>query len=1468
VKRPTISPRGARATRARCAAGLAVVVAAALAFAAPPASAGLTHNFLSSFHGADAPGGPLGAVLGGDAIDQSNGDVYVQEGIFQSSAHGLIDKFTAAGAYAGVQISGAETPQGSFAFGTNGIGDAVDNSSGADKGDLYVADPGHGVVDRFSESGAFQCQITGKVPATPEEEAHECNGSAGSATPQGSFSRLGGLAVDPATGNLYVAEPGNDVIDEFAPSGAYIGQVATSVFVQGIALDSHGNLYAAGNGRVEEFNAAGQFVSDLVSEALGISAVAVDPATDHVYVGEGAGVGNVQIAEYGPAGTEPQQLLDVFGRGRFESQYKLTALAVDGPTGKVYAGQLANFGAAGSPVDVFGPAVEVPDVTTGQPTSVQQTSATLNGSVNPEGLGVEECSFEYGTEIGAYDHTAACEHPGAAELPPDYSAHPVHADVSGLTPSTTYYYRLSAKNENGTVDSTAADSTAYQTFITPGPPAIDGESSVAIETTATLNAKIDPFGLETDCHLQYVDEEAFQSSGYAVATTVPCAPESLGHGFGDQGASVALAGLRPATTYHYRFLAANSAAPGGVAGPDRTFATFGIASFSFQALDEGGHPYTQAGGHPYQWSDNFTFNTTTGPDPGRTPAADANPKDIRTELPPGLIGNPTATPRCDNFNVAHADCPGSTQVGLLTITTAGGFSTESPLYNLVPPTGIAAQLGGRFNGFVTAHIDARVRSGADYGITSDALELSAAEGVIAVSVALWGVPADPSHDAQRYCPKPGEINEDPPCSANDPNPRPFLTNPTSCSGPLTTTMRVDSWVEPGEFVAAASEIPPITGCDRLDFGPTIKLTPESSAADTPTGLHVDLRLPQSENPLGLATADLKDAVVTLPRGVTVNPASANGLQACSPAQIGLTGAPGATPVTYTPEPANCPDAAKIGTVEVDSPLLDHPLPGAVYVAAQGDNPFNSLLAIYVAVDDPQSGVVVKLAGHVEPNPETGQLQTTFSENPQLPFEDFKLDFFGGPRAALRTPPTCGKYTTATNLSPWSSPEGEDAHPPSSFDIAAGPDGSRCASTEAEEPNRPSFEAGTLTPIAGAYSPFVLRLSRADGSQNLKGLDLTLPPGLIGRLAGVGECPESALAAAAARSGAEERQSPSCPPSTEVGRVTVGVGAGSSPYYVTGHAYLAGPYRGAPLSLAIVTSAVAGPFDLGTVVVRVGLYVNPETAQITARSDPIPTILDGIPLDVRDIRVNMDRNQFTLNPTSCEPMAVSGSALSVLNQIAPLSDGFQVGACNALGFKPSLNLKVSGGTHRGSHPSLRAVLRMPRGDANIARAAVSLPHSEFLDNAHIGTVCTRVQFGEGTTPGEKCPSASVYGHARAITPLLDKPLEGPVYLRSSSHELPDLVAALNGQIQVVLDGTIDSVHGGIRSRFEVVPDAPVSKFTLSMQGGSKGLLQNSEDLCAKPQRAVARFSAQNGKIEDFNPVLQAKCGGHHKKGKRH
>jgi hypothetical protein len=913
--------------------------------------------------------------------------------------------------------------------------------------------------------------------------------------------------------------------------------------------------------------------------------------------------------------------------------------------------------------------------------------------------------------------------------------------------------------------------------------------------------------------------------------------------------------------------------------------------FQVPAIDEDGLPATAAGSHPYQMTVDFALPTerqgTELPNAG-------HPRDTLFDLPPGLLGDPAASPvLCTEAEFEVTKCPEASQLGVFSlISKASGITLyDAPLYGIVPPPGAAAELGFEAAGVgIDVHLIAGIRSDGDYGITTttpDVLALGA-HPVLGARVQLWGDASGSAHDEMRgtECVFSRANCGRAPIPPLTPQHIPFLTLPGACPAqPPLFAIHADDWEEPGLFRsatygAADAEGNPvsISGCNALSYEPTVQASPTTDLADSPTGLDVDLHQPQEaphEGPLsGTATAELKDAHVTLPAGMTVNPSQADGLATCSEAQIGYLGES-----HYSEQPQTCPDAAKLGTVEVTSPLLvrrnaeqelvldpetgaplPEPLHGSVFLARPFKNQFGSLLAIYLAIEDPATGIVSKLAGRIEPDPATGQLTTTFAGNPQLLLEDIRLDLFGGARGALISPLTCGTHTTTTDLVPWSTPEGADAHPQSSFQTSTEPGGGACPTSEATAPNAPTVSAGTETAQAGAYSPFVLKLSRADGSQRLTGIDTTLPEGLTGKLAGIPECGGAQIAQAESRSrpeeGVLERESPSCPAATEVGTVVVAAGAGPSPYYTQGHAYLAGPYKGAPLSLAVITPAIAGPFDLGTVVIRVALHLEPETVQIHAVSDPLPTILDGIPLDIRSVALRMSRPGFTLNPTSCEPMAITGQTTSSLGQTAPFSERFQVGGCSALPFKPKLALRLVGKVRRTAHPRLIANLTAKEGEANIARAQVKLPHSVFLDQSHIKTVCTRVQFAAAS-----CPAGSIYGSAEATSPLLGYPISGPVYLRSSSHQLPDLVAQLKGPasqpIEIDLDGKTDSVKGALRNTFEAVPDASVSTFHLELFGGKRGLIEMSNGFCAA-REATVKLTAHSGKIYNTTPAVAAKC----------
>jgi len=824
-------------------------------------------------------------------------------------------------------------------------------------------------------------------------------------------------------------------------------------------------------------------------------------------------------------------------------------------------------------------------------------------------------------------------------------------------------------------------------------------------------------------------------------------------------------------------------------------------------------------------------------------------RELALYLAPGMTGNPEAIPTCpmavyvqvlDIANPNLKQCPTDSQVGLVRPGLYEFFPPgilPEPVYNLEPPGGdVVARLGIPAVFYLTV-VDIRIDPERDNAITATvAAPTNDIAKVTGAETTIWGVPSDKSHDDERLTPLEaiecfGQCGGPKAVSAKPP----FLSNPTSC-GPKEIGFALDSYQLPGLGSPVNAPLGEITDCEKVPFNPLLSLKPTTTSAASASGVDFNLSIPQDglADPDVLASAHLKKAVVTLPEGVGLNASAADGLGSCSQAEIGVVSE---SPIRFNEQEPSCPESSKVGNGTVTTPVLADPLQGSLYVAKQDDNPFDSLLAGYLVAKG--KGVMIKQAGKFDLT-ETGRITAVFDNNPQQPFSELSLHFKGGARGVLTTPSQCGTYETAYELTPWS------GNPPatgvSSFTIDQ-----NCAAGHFD----PGFEAGSENPFAGTYSPFSARVTRDSGSPALTGLEISPPRGLVGKLAGVPYCSESALAGISRSlgGGAAQIVSPACSASSQIGSVVAGAGSGSPFYVDTGRVYLAGPYKGAPISLAVVAPAVAGPFDLGNVAVRTALYVDPETVQLRAVSDPWPTFLHGIPLNLRDVRVSVDRSQFALNPTSCAEKSTAGTIKGAGGVFANVTDRFQVGACGDLGFRPRVSLRLLGGTKRGAHPRLRAIVTPRKGDANIGRSVVALPRSEFLDQNHIKTVCTRVQFA-----ADDCPKGSVYGRATATTSLLDGRLSGPVYLRSSDNELPDLVAHLRGQVDVALVGRIDSIRGGIRTTFVAPPDAPVTKFVLTMQGGRKGLLINSRDVCGRAYRADVRMRGQNGLARTLRPEL--------------
>ena len=887
----------------------------------------------------------------------------------------------------------------------------------------------------------------------------------------------------------------------------------------------------------------------------------------------------------------------------------------------------------------------------------------------------------------------------------------------------------------------------------------------------------------------------------------------------------------------------------------------------------------EAGSHP-DITNSFAFDTANAKG---SPAAAT--KDLHYLLPVGFSTDFAATPECSAAKFLATECPPASQVGVTTVellSEGGEIKHEiEPVYNLTPDAGNLAALGFNIGNAFNTIGEISLQPHSYRPEVSFANINSAILSVLGGSLTVWGNPAASIHDPLRAYELPGQASFFLGTSSNA-TPTPYFTNPTSCTqGPLHSEFRIDSWEEPGTKVPATTSYGPISGCDSLTLSPSLQVQPTTEDAETSSGLNVNLELPQRyEEPEGQVASNLDTTKVTLPAGMSLNPSAGSGLGSCTEEELSYE------ETHPEPQPGHgCPNQSKIGTVRVHSPVLGEeatPQTSSLFIAKPGENPFHSLLALYLVARIPARGIVVTAAGHVEANPQTGQLTTTFSESPQLPFDRFTLEFTQGATSPLVTPPACGSFLTEGILTPWAAP-GREYPVGSKFAIKHGIGGGECPAGGVP-PFHPGLSAGSYSNRAGAYSPFYIELERHDGEQEITHFSIKLPPGLIGKLAGVPYCPQAGIEQAEHRDheggGAEEEASPSCPKGSEVGHTLVEAGVGATLAQAPGHIYLAGPFHGDQLSVVSITAAKVGPFDLGTVVVRDGLKINPETGEVfvdAQGSDPIPHIIDGIPTHLRTIRIYMDRPEFVLNPTSCAQTSTASTVLGsgkdfvseADDQPVTVSSFYQAANCSSLPYKPALKLSLKGSTKRGGTPAFKAVLTPRPGDANTGRAQVTLPHSEFLDNAHIGTVCTRVQFNAGAGNGAGCPAASLYGHAKAITPILSEALQGPVYLRSSSHQLPDLVAALhNSQVDFDLVGHVEGVHGGIRNTFETVPDAPVTSFTLEMEGGAKGLLENSTNLCAKANHASAVFTGQNGKVEDFNPLLSVKCGkggkgkGHH------
>jgi hypothetical protein len=883
--------------------------------------------------------------------------------------------------------------------------------------------------------------------------------------------------------------------------------------------------------------------------------------------------------------------------------------------------------------------------------------------------------------------------------------------------------------------------------------------------------------------------------------------------------------------------------------------------------DEAERFYTQAAGHPNFGITAFLMNQTGG----SPNLPDGFLKETRVELPVGLGVNPSATPQCTPQQLSEvigvepivltkcALVPGA-QVGWDYFTTispgpppaalppAGTeFTLKTPVYNVETPEDSSSPLYG-------------ASSMAGFNVTGEPTILIGDTDPVdqhisftihnLKSPAVGGAPIIGSRLVFE-----GQSGKG------------YLTLPSECDGTQKTVLEVLSHpypIPPGPELKRSElfETPyHATGCDKVPFEPKVNVTVDS-ATDSPDPATVELQIPFNPEPTGITNSQLRVAKVTLPEGMGINPSLANGLVSCTKGQF----------AQGTNNPITCPAASKIGTIEVETPSLPGVLGGEVYVGEPlNNNPTTGeQFRIFLHVTSARFGVNVRLVGKIFPNLQTGRITAVVEENPQAPFSSFKIHIAGGPKGALTTPNTCGPNTSTTELTPYSG--NANATPSSEFTLTEGAGGGPCPKTLGERPFSPTFNAGPNSTKAGKFSPVDVHITRPNGAQEIRQVKVDLPPGMVAKLKGTEYCPEAGIAAAEKASGKAEQSSPSCPANSQIGTVDVGVGSGA-PFHTPGKAYLAGPYKGAPISAVFVVPAVAGPYDLGTDVVRTALNINPETAEVHAVSDPIPFIFGGVKLDIRSIDISVNRSNFTVNPTTCRETFKIGSGIfgggsDPANPSAwfeaKASNDFRATECKALQFKPKFFPKILGGknaTKRAANPKFQATLEARKGDANLRRAAFILPRATILDQSHIKTICTRVQLA-----ANECPKNSIYGHAKATSPLLNEKLSGPVYMTSSSHTLPDLLVDLKGQVPIRLRGVISSEHGRLKTVFNNTPDVAVSKFVLNMKGGDKGLLINSRNLCSQQTSGFLNMKAQNSRqVKRNNLRLNIPaCGG----GKKH
>jgi hypothetical protein len=1376
-----------------------------------PALAGEAHPKVGEFGSFTNPNGI--------AVEESTGDVYVADigtqTVYKFDASGNPVNFTAGAGIGTNALTGIPAQSGkpaeSFSF-PNVYGTpaaiAVDNSSSPSAGDLYVMDSGHDVIDKFGPSGEYLSQLGGLPPVTTN----------GSGEVEGELLGLGvdgsgTVHVDLSTGpGLLINGPGL-LIDEFDSAGVNIarqhwvtengtGEAGLPVgLAHGFAVSATGDNYPLYEPSCSCTAKFGQKLSPLGSvdaggegRGAGDVAVAVDPATGHLYADDQSSLAEWDTGAMNrnsPEGKSAGTLVARFGSPELSGTSGHGGIAVNGKTGEIYVSNPGEGNPGEGKLYVFGS--DAPAVTAGEPTGVTTEGASLSGTVDPRGVAVAECKFEYGLTdefgTGPYNQTVPCKQT-PAEIGAGGSPVAVSAQLEGLKAGELYHFRLIASNANGA-----------------------GEGSGMLATR--------------------------------------------GVGFGIKGYEI-----------------------------------------SFQ--NEDGTPDTQAGSHPHKFVDSFELNSHFKREESNADSAyirlpDGVLRNVKIDLPPGFVGDPNApSQKCagQELRLHGGECPAESNVGELHLSWSKNASVqpafESSLFDMAPVRGVALQLGTNFF-YPLLYINSGVLAGGNYPVQVTVTEAPTTAPVLRSRAELYGVlaPCVSSRGGKYF----HSCNEKPLSNGTSgffergPGPsKAFLTMPTGCHGPLTSTMEAESWEEPGKWAKksavtqnVAGTPVSLTGCSKLKFPAEISVAPDSSNASTSSGLTVNVHVPQTAalNPNGLAESALRDTTVTLPQGVVINPSGGDGLEACTSEPAALGGAlgspgdqigykgqeelnkyePGVKWNTFTSEVASplapgsnfCPNGSKVGNVKIKTPLLQHELEGSVYLAAQDANPFGSLIAMYIVAEDPYSGSVVKLAGEVSLNPQTGQIVTTFKNTPDVPFENLELHFFGGERAPLATPTRCGTYTTTAVFTPWDGNGPVNAE--SSFNIEHGPGGGPCPG--ATLPFNPTVNAGATNVQAGAFSPLTVTMNRKDGEQNLKSIQAKLPSGLSGVLTGVELCPEP------------QANLGECPPNSLIGETTISVGVGNQPFTVSGGKfYLTGPYNGsggctvgqpgcAPFGITFEVPAKAGPFDLANtknnhpacdcVLVRGKIELDPLTTAITITTNPpgspdsIPTSIEGIPLEIQHVNATTTRGNFQFNPTNCSQMSLTGTLQLSEGGTSTISTPFQVTNCAALRFEPKFSVSTSGKTSKANGASLTAKVTypsVPQGtDADITKVKVELPKQLPSRLSTLQKACLDKVFNANPAA---CPSESKIGYATVHTPLIPVPLQGPaIFVSHGGEAFPSLTMVLQGYgitIELVGD-TFISQAGVTSTTFRTVPDQPFSSFELTLPEGRYSALAANVNLCA-------------------------------------